>query len=137
LTASGFQVEIVSPERPLFRGAADAVVAESHDGEVGILPGHAPMVALLGTGIVRVRTTAGGSKGEGFAIRGGFLQVLAGKVTLLVTQAARREDVDPAKAKAALAKAIEALAHPKSDEEFARLLDERRWWETQLQLSAS
>ena len=134
MTASGFQVEIVSPERPLFRGEAAALVAESHDGELGILPGHAPMVALLGTGIVGVR--AAGAP-ERFAIRGGFLQVLAGKVTLLVTQAARKEDVDPAKAKAALAKTLEALGHPKGDEDFARLLDERRWFEAQLRLAAS
>ena len=136
MTGAGLQVEIVSPERPLFRGAAEGVTAESHDGEVGVLPGHAPMVALLGTGVVRVRASSGGH-GEGFAIRGGFLQVLGGKVTLLVTRAARREDVDAEKAKASLAKTVEALAHPKSDEEFERLLDDRRWWEAQLRLVAS
>ena len=134
MAGSSFQVEIVSPERPLYRGEASAVTAESHDGEVGILPGHAPMVALLGTGIVAVRA---GASPERMAIRGGFLQVLGRKVTLLVTKAARREDVDAGRTKAELEKTLEGLRHPKSDDEFARLLDERRWLESQLKLAGS
>ena len=131
------QVEIVSPERPIFRGEAGSLVAEAHDGGVGVLPGHAPTVALLGTGTVRVITAGLHEGAEVFAIRGGFLQVLGKKVTLLVTQAVRAGEVDAAKARAGLAKAIADLAHPKSDEEFARLLDERRWFETQIKIAGA
>ena len=132
-----FQVEIVSPERPLFRGAAGSLVAEGHDGELGIGPNHAPLMSLLGTGCVVV-TLGGGHEGkERFAIRGGFLQVLGKKVTLLVTQAIKAADVDQARAAAGLEKAIADLQHPKNDEEFARLLDERRWFEAQLKIASA
>jgi F-type H+-transporting ATPase subunit epsilon len=132
-----FQLEIVSPARPLFRGEAGSVVAQSHDGEIGILPGHAPLVSLLGTGIVRVHYAGLKEGDERFAVRGGFLQVLGKKVTLLVTQAVRESEVDAPKAKAALAKALEGLRHPKSDGEFERLLDERRWCEAQLKIAGA
>ena len=131
-----FQVEIVSPERPLFRGEAGSLVAEGHDGEVGVLPGHAPLMSLLGTGVVRVAYAGLHEGAEWFAIRGGFLQVLGRKVTLLVTQAVKAEDVDRLKASASLEKVVADLQHPKSEEEFARLLDERRWLESQLRIAA-
>ena len=135
MASASLQVELVSPAKPLFRGAAEGVVAEAHDGEMGILPGHAPLVALLGTGIVRVRAGAAGV--QSFAIRGGFVQVLAGRVSLVVTEAIGAADVDRAKAEAGRDKAIADLAHPKGEEEFARLLDDRRWFEAQLRLASS
>jgi F-type H+-transporting ATPase subunit epsilon len=135
LTAANFQVEIVSPARPIFRGEASSLVAEGHDGELGIQPGHAPLVALLGTGLVRVALSGAGAGGETFAIHGGFLQVLGRKATLLVTQAVRKDEVDVAKAKASLAKTVESLQHPKDDADFQRLLDERRWWEAQIHIA--
>ena len=64
------RVELVSPAKPLFRGEAAAVVAEAFDGEMGFLPGHAPLVALLGTGVVRLRAPSGGGA-DVYAIRGG------------------------------------------------------------------
>jgi F-type H+-transporting ATPase subunit epsilon len=132
-----FQVEIVSPARPLFRGEAGSLVAAGHDGEIGILPGHAPLMSLLGTGIVRVATAGLHAGSESFAIRGGFLQILGRKVTLLVTQAIKAADVDAAKAKAGLEKALAELQHPKTDADYERLLDERRWWEAQLKLAGA
>src|SRR5213596_2572801 len=66
-------VTVVSPERAVFDGAADAVVAPAYDGQVGILPGHAPFLALLGTGVLAVRQ---GSASSCFTIAGGFLQVV-------------------------------------------------------------
>jgi len=131
-----FEVEIVSPARPLFRGEAGAVAAESHEGQVGILPGHAPLVSLLGTGVVRVHYAGLREGDERFAVRGGFLQVLGRTVTLLVTEAVRAAEVDAAKAGAALERTLAALQHPKSDEEFERLLDERRWFEAQIRIAA-
>lgn len=74
------QVDIISPEKPVYSGAASALVAMAHDGEVGILPGHAPMVTRLGIGEVRV--TEGGTTSR-FAIRQGYLQVVANKVVVL------------------------------------------------------
>jgi len=135
LAGALFQVELVSPERPLFRGEASALTAEAHDGEVGILPRHAPMVALLGSGVVRVRTAGLREGTETFAIRGGFLQVLGGKATLLVTQAIGAADVDRARAAAAREKVLADLRHPKDDAAYASLLDERRWLEAQIRIA--
>lgn len=135
MTGHLFQVEIVSPERPLFRGEAAALVAEAYDGEMGVLPGHAPLVALLGTGVVRVTSEGLREATERFVIRGGFLQVFGKKTTLLVTQAVRAGEIDAAKARAALDKVLADLQHPKTDADYERLLDERRWWETQIRLA--
>jgi F-type H+-transporting ATPase subunit epsilon len=131
-----FRVEVVSPERPLFRGEAGSIVAEAHDGEMGVLPGHAPMVSLLGTGVVRVAYAGLKEGSERFAIRGGFLQVLGKDVRLLVTQAVKAEDVDAAKARASLEKVVGDLQHPKDDADYARLLDDRRWYEAQIRIAA-
>ena len=83
--ASGaLHVVVISPEQTIFDGQADAVVAPAWDGEVGILRGHAPMMAVLGSGEVRV-TRGGGI--ERFRVEGGFLQVIDNVVTVLSEKA--------------------------------------------------
>ena len=74
------QVAVISPERTVYAGEADAVVAPAWDGEVGILRGHAPLVVLLGEGDLRVRR---GDREERFFVAGGFLQVTDDTVTVL------------------------------------------------------
>jgi F-type H+-transporting ATPase subunit epsilon len=74
------RVSVISPERTIFEGTAEQVVAPAWDGEIGILRGHAPMLVLLGDGDVRVRQ--GGSE-QRFRISGGFLQVAEDRVTIL------------------------------------------------------
>ena len=66
------QVTIISPEKSILVGQATAVVAPAYDGEVGILPRHAPFMTLLGDGVLTVR---GGESTKTFRVRGGFLQV--------------------------------------------------------------
>lgn len=82
--AEHLTVSVVSPERVVFEGEADLVVAPAWDGEVGILRQHAPMLALLGEGDVRVRL---GNREERFFVAGGFLQVAADVVTILSERA--------------------------------------------------
>ena len=82
--AAPLRVAVISPERTVFEGEADMVVAPAWDGEVGVLRGHAPMLALLGEGELRVRTPAGEQR---FRVRGGFLQVADDVVTVLSEQA--------------------------------------------------
>lgn len=77
-------VSVVSPERVLFEGEADSVVAPAYDGEVGILQKHAPMVALLGRGELRV--TTGGSV-KRFTVEGGFVQVADDQVHVVTERA--------------------------------------------------
>ena len=77
------KVSLISPEAVLFEGEAASVVAPAFDGEVGILTGHAPMMALLGKGVLRL----GGGTGQRFNVDGGFLQV-ADNVVRVVTEKA-------------------------------------------------
>lgn len=66
------RVTIISPEKSIFDGESTAVVAPAYDGEVGILPRHAPFMTLLGEGTLKVRQD---SVTREFHVRGGFLQV--------------------------------------------------------------
>jgi F-type H+-transporting ATPase subunit epsilon len=66
-------VTVISPEAAIFDGEADAITAPAYDGSLGVLPKHAPMMTLLGDGILAVRQ---GSTTRRFKVRGGFLQVV-------------------------------------------------------------
>jgi F-type H+-transporting ATPase subunit epsilon len=74
------QVTVISPEASMFDGEADAVVAPAFDGQVGILPNHAPFMTLLGEGTLTVRRADSISR---FAVRGGFLQVVDNRVRIV------------------------------------------------------
>jgi F-type H+-transporting ATPase subunit epsilon len=74
------QVTVISPEAAMFDGDAEAVVAPALDGEVGILPGHAPYMTLLGHGRLVVRQ---GPVVHEFTVRGGFLQVVDNRVRIV------------------------------------------------------
>lgn len=79
-SGGALRVSVISPERTIYEGTADAVVAPAWDGELGILRGHAPLMALLGEGELRVRH---GGTTERFHVAGGFLQVVDNVVTVL------------------------------------------------------
>ena len=79
------KVRVVSPERTVFDGDAAAIVAPTWDGQVGILPGHAPMLALMGAGELSVDRPGGGS--DSFHVAGGVLKVERNFVTLLTEYA--------------------------------------------------
>jgi F-type H+-transporting ATPase subunit epsilon len=78
------KVALISPERVVFEGEADAVVAPAYDGEVGILTGHAPMMTLLGQGALRVSR---GGEARRFSVAGGFLQVVDDVVRVVTERA--------------------------------------------------
>jgi F-type H+-transporting ATPase subunit epsilon len=77
-------VTVISPERAVFDGEADAVVVPAFDGEVGILTRHAPFITLLGKGTLAVRR--GGDTSQ-FHVEGGFLQVVADVVRVVAGKA--------------------------------------------------
>jgi len=79
-------VALITPKETVFQDEADMVVFPAWDGEVGILAGHAPMMALLGKGTMRV--TRGG-KEERFHVSGGFMQVADDVVSVLSETAER------------------------------------------------
>jgi F-type H+-transporting ATPase subunit epsilon len=78
-------VSVISPEAMLFEGTADEVVAPAYDGMLGILTGHAPMMTLLGKGVLRI----GGDSGSvrQFNVEGGFLQVAENQVRVVTERA--------------------------------------------------
>ena len=78
------KVSVISPERVLFEGEARSVVAPAFDGEVGILSQHAPMMTLLGRGVLRLD---GGAGEQRFAVEGGFLQVADDEVRVVTERA--------------------------------------------------
>jgi F-type H+-transporting ATPase subunit epsilon len=73
-------VTVISPETAMFDGEADALVAPAYDGEVGILPNHAPFMTLLGEGTLVVRR---GDSTSRLLVRGGFLQVVDNRVRVV------------------------------------------------------
>ena len=79
------KVSVISPERTLFEGEADSVVAPAYDGQVGILTGHAPMMTLLGRGALRIE--GGGAGGRRYEVEGGFLQVVDNHVRVVTERA--------------------------------------------------
>jgi len=78
------RVTVISPERSLFDGEADAVVAPAFDGQVGILPRHAPFMTLLGEGVLNV---SGKGESTRFRVAGGFLQVIGDAVRVVAGKA--------------------------------------------------
>ena len=79
------KVSVVSPEATLYEGDATSVVAPAFDGEVGILPSHAPMITVLGTGTLRVEGDAPAT----FTVSGGFVQVVDDNVRVVTERATR------------------------------------------------
>jgi len=100
------QLEIVTPERLAYSDTVDSVVLPGSEGELGVLPHHAPLVAMLGVGELRIRK--GGSE-ESFAIAGGFLQVRPDKVVVMAETADLASDIDLEKAQEARREAERAL----------------------------
>lgn len=78
------KVSVISPEATLFEGEAPSVTAPAFDGEVGILPQHAPMVTTLGAGVLRI-----GEGADRFQVQGGFLQVVDDVVRVVTEKATR------------------------------------------------
>lgn len=74
-------VSVISPEAVLYEGQTDSVVAPAYDGEVGILTGHAPLMTLLGKGVLRL------GDGRRFNVDGGFLQVVDDAVRVVTERA--------------------------------------------------
>lgn len=85
------RVAVVTPDASFFDGEASAVVVPAWDGELGILPGHAPLIARLGHGVARVEAAQGQPKVR-IAVYGGFVKVQDDLVTVLAGGAAKQPD---------------------------------------------
>ena len=101
-------VSLVAPDREIWSGAAKFVVARTTEGEIGILPSHEPILALLSAGAVVRIDTVDGEKVVA-AVHGGFLSVDSNAVKILAEVAELSTDIDVTRAKAALDRAREAM----------------------------
>jgi F-type H+-transporting ATPase subunit epsilon len=113
-------LEIVTPERLAYSDTVDAVVLPGIEGELGILPHHAPLVSMLGVGELRIRK--GGAE-ESFAIVGGFLQVRPDRVVVMAETADMASEIDLEKAQQArrdAEQALESASHQPADLAAAR-----------------
>jgi len=119
--AMTMHVDIVSAEREIFSGTAEMLFAPLATGEVGVLPRHAPLIARMKPGEVRVRTA---SEELEFYVSGGLLEIQPHVVTVLADTAARARDLDEAAALAAKQRAEEALKSRQSDIDYAKAMAE-------------
>jgi len=113
-------LEIVTPERLAYSEDVDSVTLPGVEGELGVLPGHAPLVSILGVGELRIKRA--GTE-ESFAIVGGFLQVRPDKVVVMAETADLASEIDLEKAQEArreAERAIESGFHEAADLSIAR-----------------
>jgi F-type H+-transporting ATPase subunit epsilon len=99
--------DIVTQDRGLFSGEADMVLAPGSEGELGILPHHAPLLTTLSYGVLRVRQ---GSQEHAFTIAGGVMEVRPDRVTVLADTGESIDEIDEARAEAARERAQRMLA---------------------------
>lgn len=103
------QLIVVTPERQLLNETVVEVTVPGLDGELGILPGHAPLITELGIGQLSYRSASGGQPVP-LAILAGFAEVLPDRVTILAETAERATEIDVARAEGALDRAQKRLA---------------------------
>ena len=125
-------VDIVSAEAEIFSGLAEMVIAPAIQGEVGILPRHAPYLTQLSEGAIRLKLNE--TKEESFYISGGMLEVQPHKVTVLSDTALRAHDLDEKAALEAKQRAEKLLSDKQAEFEYARAQAELA--EAMLQLRA-
>lgn len=114
---ANLHIDVVSAEESLFAGEASFVALPGESGELGILPGHTPLISRIRPGTVKI-VMADGSEVSIF-VAGGILEVQPGTVTVLSDTAIRAEDLDEAKAVEAHKKAQDALANTKDKADIA------------------
>jgi len=114
---ANLHVDVVSAEESIFAGEAKFVTLPGESGELGILPGHTPLISQIRPGTVKV-VLADNTEVSVF-VAGGILEVQPGKVTVLSDTAIRAEDLDEAKAIEARKRAEEALRNTKDKADIA------------------
>ncbi len=117
--ASTVHCSIVSAEKEIFSGPVEMVVASGTIGELGIFPGHTPLLTGVRPGPIRLKLEGG--EEEIFFASGGYIEVQQTSITVLADTALRADDLDEAAAQAAQGKAEQELADNKSDIDFGRV----------------
>ncbi|MGI4813345.1 MAG: F0F1 ATP synthase subunit epsilon [Janthinobacterium lividum] len=129
--ASTIKVDVVSAEAQIFSGQARFVALPGEAGELGILPGHTPLITRIRPGAVRIEQENGDE--EFVFVAGGILEIQPGSVTVLADTAIRGQDLDEAKAEQARRAAEEALSNTSADFDYAAAQAELTYAVAQLQ----
>ena len=109
---SSLKLDVVTAERTVYSEDVDTIIAPGMEGQLGILPHHAPLMTILQAGELVVRR---GSEEDTLAISGGFLEVRPDRVIILADQAERAEEIDVDRAEAAKKRAEERLSEKVTD----------------------
>jgi F-type H+-transporting ATPase subunit epsilon len=131
--AETLHLQIVTPDRLLVREDCDQVQIPGKNGELGILPGHAPLITELQIGEISYRA---GATTQYLAVAWGFAEVLSDKVTILADSAERAEDIDVKRAQDAKARAEEALRQAAADLDYDATLYALRRADVRLAVAA-
>jgi len=118
--ADNFQLEIATPERLLLREQVSEAQVPAANGYLGVLPGHSPLLAALGTGEL---TYAADGRRSSLSVDGGWVEVLPDRVRVLATHAEKASEIDAKRAEEALHRAEEHLAHPDAGIDVGRALN--------------
>lgn len=127
------RVEIASQDRMVFEGQADMVIVPGVDGEMGILPNHAPLLSTLSFGILKLRYQG---HEEDFAVAGGVIEVQPDIITVLADRAENVAEIDVARAEQAKRRAEEMLKHGPPPDTDAYLAMEAALRRSNLRLEA-
>ena len=114
------QLQIVSADRSLVNETVDEVEIPGADGYFGVLPGHTPLLALLGTGELWYRQGPGDGNKHYLSISSGFAEVQPDRVTILAEVAEKASEIDVARAEAAKKRAEDRISHPTVDMDAER-----------------
>ena len=125
--------EIVSQDRTVFQGDVDIVILPGAAGEMGILPHHAPVLATLQYGVIKIRQNG---KEKLFAVAGGLAEVQPDIVTILADAAENVEDIDIIRAQAAKKRSEDALVNIKPEDQDSYLRMEAALRRSNLRLEA-
>ena len=124
-------LEIITAERRVYGDEVDGLTAPGIDGELGILPHHAPLMTMLQPGELTIRK---GGEETYLAVTGGFMEVLANRVSILADACERSEEIDEARAQEAIRQAQERLSNRQSDMDLQQAMASLRRAQARLDL---
>ena len=110
-------LEIITAEQQVYSDDVEMLVAPGVDGQLGILPHHAPLMTMLQPGEILIRKDGSDTF---MVVTGGFMEVIGNKVTVLADACERSEEIDEARAQTAMDRAQERLAHQETDLQLQR-----------------
>ena len=125
-------LEITTAEKQVYADEVEALVAPGIDGELGILPHHAPLMTGLQPGEIMIRKDGQDSY---LMVSGGFMEVMANQVTILADAAERSEEIDEERAQEAMRRAQERLASRESDQDLEMAVASIRRAEVRLKVA--